>query len=257
MIFDTHTHYDDHRYDEDREAVMASLSLSGVKRICNISADLESLKTTVELAHRYDFVYAAAGVHPDGIPELNEENLGLIREALRDPKVVAVGEIGLDYYYREGLPEDLQKYWFRRQLEIAAEADYPVVIHSRDAARDTYEILKEMKTGDGAGVMHCFCYSKEMARQFLDLGYYIGLGGVVTFKNAVKAKEVAAYVPEDRLLLETDCPYMAPVPHRGKRNQSGYLSYVAETIAALRGTTRERVEAFTYENANRFYRIQD
>ena len=256
MIFDTHTHYDDHRFDEDREEVLSSLSSFGVKRICNIAADMESVGTTLQLAHRYDFVYAALGVHPDGIAELTEDDMARLKDLLKDPKAVAVGEIGLDYYYDDGLPHDLQKRWFERQLELSLETDKPVVIHSRDAAQDTFEILKSLKTGDGAGIMHCFSYPKEMARRFLDLGYYIALGGVVTFKNARVAKEVAAYVPEDRLLLETDCPYMAPVPFRGKRNSSAFLPYVVAEIAAIRGITEERLMEKTFENANRLFRIE-
>ena len=257
MIFDTHTHYDDERYDGDREEVLSSLSSFGVKRICNIAADMASCETTLSLALSHDFVYAALGVHPDGSASLTEADMTRLKELLKEPKAVAVGEIGLDYYYDDGLPHELQKKWFERQLELSEEVGKPVVIHSRDAAKDTYDILKSLKTGDGAGIMHCFSYSKEMARQFLDLGYYIALGGVVTFKNARNAKEVAAYVPEDRLLLETDCPYMAPVPFRGKRNSSQYLPYVVTEIAAIRGITEERLMAATYENANRLFRIPD
>ncbi len=272
MIFDTHTHYDDQRYDSDREAVLASLAVNGVGRIVNVAADMDSVRTTLALAGAYPFVYAAIGVHPDGVAELTEADLSALRAhvlsgraavceppaedlvAAGERKIVAIGEIGLDYYGRE-LSPDIQKEWFSRQLALAAELELPVIVHSREAARDTYEILKAGKTGERAGIVHCFSYSKEMARQFLDLGYYIGLGGVVTFKNARVAKEVAAYVPLDRLLLETDCPYMAPVPYRGARNESGYLSYVAEAVAALRGIQREEVEAATFENACRLYGI--
>ena len=257
MIFDTHAHYDDHRFDEDREEVLSSLSSHGIKRVCNIAADMDSCVSTLALAHQYVFIFAALGVHPDGIKTLTEADMERLKDLLSDEKAVAVGEIGLDYYYDDGLPRPLQKKWFVRQLALAKEVQKPVVIHSRDAAQDTYEILKAEYTGDGAGIMHCFSYPKEMAKRFLDLGYYIALGGVVTFKNGRVAKEVAAYVPEDRLLLETDCPYMAPTPHRGERNSSAYLPLVVKEIAALRGISEERLEEITWENANRLFRIKE
>ena len=264
MIFDTHVHYDDTRFDQDREAVLASLAVQGVGKAVNIAADMASVETTLALAGKYDFLYAAIGVHPDGVEFLTEADMETLKShvlrgrdgsgSVGEKKIRAIGEIGLDYHGREFSPE-IQKKWFIRQLELSNELALPVVIHSRDAAKDTYDIVKSLKTGDGAGIAHCFSYSKEMARQFLDLGYYIALGGVVTFKNARVAKEVAQYVPRDRLLLETDCPYMAPEPLRGTRNQSGLLRYVVEAIAVLRGITPEEVEGMTYENACRFYRI--
>ncbi len=270
MIFDTHTHYDDTKYEDDREAVLASLSACGVGRIVNIAASMASVDTTLALAQSHDFIYAALGVHPDEVGELTEADMDRLTElALKyayrnagDPKkpglnkVVAIGEIGLDYYWDES-PREIQKEWFVRQLDVARAVDLPVVIHSRDAAKDTFDILKEHCTGEGCGIVHCFSYSKEMAREFLNLGYYIALGGVTTFKNGRAAKEVAAYVPSDRLLLETDCPYLAPVPNRGKRNWSGNLTYVADAIAELRGITREEVENMTWENARRLYRLND
>ena len=261
MIFDTHTHYDDHQYDEDREAVLASLSEYNVRLAVNIAADREGVKSTLELAKTHDFLYAALGIHPDGIMELPEDYCGNLEKiiledrASEDPRVVAVGEIGLDYYHRDDIPRERQIYWFRKQLELSCRLDLPVVVHSREAAKDTYDILREMKTGDGSGIVHCFSYSKEMARQFLDLGYYIALGGAVTFKNSRHAKEVAAYVPKDRLLLETDCPYMAPVPFRGKRNDSTKIPYIVDVMAELRHETREELERQTFENALRLYRI--
>ncbi len=260
MIFDTHAHYDDARYDSDREAVLASLPVSGIGRVVNVAADMDSVQSTLALSKKYDFIYAALGVHPDGIAALTEADMETIRSLAqenglkRGGHTAAIGEIGLDYYDRELGPE-IQKKWFIRQLELAKELDLPVIIHSREAAKDTYDILKSLYTGDGAGIIHCFSYSTEMARQFLDLGYYIALGGVVTFKNSRHAKEVAAYVPEDRLLLETDSPYLAPVPNRGKRNDSRNLHDVVPVIAALRGISEERLEEVTWENANRLYRI--
>lgn len=270
MIFDTHTHYDDTKYNDDREAVLASLSACGVGRIVNIAADMHSVDTTLQLAQSHDFIYAALGVHPDGVGELTEADMDRLKDlALRYAyrnaadskapglnKVVAIGEIGLDYYWDES-PREVQKEWFLRQLEVARETDLPVVIHSRDAAKDTLDILKEFRACEGTGIIHCFSYSKEMAREFLNLGYYIALGGVTTFKNGKTAKEVAAYVPSDRLLLETDCPYLAPVPHRGERNWSGNLTHVVDAIAELRSITREEVENMTWENARRLYRLND
>lgn len=277
MIFDTHAHYDDGRFDEDREEVLASLSQYGVGAVCNIGSDLESSRNSVELAGKHRFMYAAVGVHPESVADMTEEDLEELRqmvlrerleigkakeniaagvEVLKIPekKIVAIGEIGLDYYWQE-VPHELQKKWFIRQLELSEELALPVVIHSRDAAKDSYDILKEYKTGENAGIMHCFGYSKEMARQFLDLGYMIGLGGVVTFKNGRVAKEVASFVPLDRLVLETDCPYMAPHPHRGERNFSGFLPLVVREIAAIKGISEEELIAVTEENARRIYAI--
>jgi len=255
MIFDTHAHYDDRQFDDDREAVLASLADAGVTRLVNVAADLKSVETTLRLAEKYDFIYAAVGVHPDGVPELTEADMELLRDrALSHKKAMAIGEIGLDYHW-DDVPPELQRKWFRRQLQLAKELELPVIVHSRDAAKDTYDILREEKTGEGAGIVHCYSYSTEMARQFLDLGYYIGLGGVLTFKNARVAKEVAAYVPKDRLVLETDCPYMAPTPYRGMRNYSGYLREVVNALSSLTGETPEEIEARTYENACRIYRL--
>ncbi len=257
MIFDTHAHYDDRRFDEDREAVLASLSSYGVGTVCNIGSDIRSSETTLELARTYDFIYAAVGVHPEEVLEMNDSDLETLRRMVREDRekrIVAIGEIGLDYYWKE-VPHDLQKKWFIAQLRLSEELQLPVVIHSREAAKDTYDILKAEKRGERAGIMHCFSYSVEMARQFLDLGYYIGLGGVVTFKNGRVAKEVASCVPLERLLLETDCPYMAPHPHRGERNFSGYLPLVVSEIAGIKGISEEELIAVTEENARRIYGI--
>lgn len=256
MIFDTHAHYDDHQYDADRETLLVSLSANGVRRVANIAADMASVETTLALANAWPFIYAVIGVHPDGTETLTEDDMTVLRQRAADPKVIAIGECGLDYYGRE-IPRDVQMKWFTRQAELSNELDLPLVVHSREAARDTFDILKNTKTGDGAGIIHCFSYSREMAREFLDLGYYIALGGVVTFKNGRNAKEVAAYVPEDRLLLETDCPYLSPVPHRGERNSSLNLSHVVSEIAAIRGISEERLEEITWKNACRLYRLPE
>lgn len=270
MIFDTHAHYDDVRYDEDREEVLSSLSAAGVRRVVNVSAGMDSVETSLKLAQSHDFVFTSLGVHPDETEALTESDMAHIRDlALRfgyrfaaDPgnpganKVVAIGEIGYEFGHEDSVPKEIQTKWFERMLELSNELDLPVIIHSRDAAELTYEMLKAVKTGDGAGIVHCFSYSKEMAKRFLDLGYYVALGGVVTFKNGRNAKEVAAYVPDDRLLIETDAPYLSPTPYRGTRNDSSRLPLIVAEIAALRGVSPERVEEMTWENANRLYRIK-
>lgn len=252
MIFDTHAHYDDEAFEEDREELLLSLSAQGIEKVINIGASLQSTKTTVELAQRYPFLYAAVGVHPEGVTELSEESMDWLKELCKLEKTVAVGEIGLDYYWDE--PErDLQKQWFRRQLQLAKEVKLPVVIHSREAAKDTIDIMKEEHSEEIGGVIHCYSYTKESAKIFLDMGFFFGIGGVLTFKNAKKLKEAVEYIPMDRILLETDCPYLAPVPYRGKRNSSLYLPYVVEELAAIKGISREEVERITTENAHRVF----
>ena len=254
MIFDTHVHYNDEAFDGDREEIFAALPRAGVGRVVNISSDHESLGRSLALARNYAFLYCALGIHPSDCGEMTEDWIREIREGLADEKAVAVGEIGLDYYWPEP-DRGLQQHWFRRQLSLARETGLPVVIHSREAAADTLRILKEERAEEIGGVIHCFSYSVEMAREFMKLGFYIGIGGVVTFKNAKKLKEVAAAIPLDRILLETDCPYLAPVPYRGKRNSSLYLPLVADQIAALRGITPEEVIRATEKNAERMYRL--
>lgn len=247
MIFETHAHYDDEKFAEDRERLIDSLFQKGIGKIINVGASIESTKTTLALAEMYDDIYAAVGVHPSDIDGLNEESFAWLLAQTRLPKTVAVGEIGLDYYWdKEPGIQERQRYWFRRQLALAAESGLPVIIHSRDAAEDTMQILKEAGT---CGVIHCYSYSPEMAREFVKMGYYIGVGGVVTFKNARKLKETVQELPLERILLETDCPYMAPEPHRGERNDSSYIPYVVEKIAELKGVTTEEVERITWENA--------
>ena len=287
MIFDTHAHYEDRQFDRDREALLASFAGHGIRRVVNVSASWDSLEKTKKLTEKYDWVYGAYGLHPeeiapvlgmaesDDVPEnqesetasqaeqeaaavvpvLTEEELyEQLRGYCRFPKAVAVGEIGLDYYWEKD-PEkkELQKTWFRRQLQLARELQLPVNIHSRDAAEDTLRIAKEEKLGEIGGIMHCYSYSVEMAREYLNMDLYLGIGGVVTFKNARKLKETVAYAPLSRLVLETDCPYLAPVPHRGKRNCSLYLPLVVQAIAEIKGITAEEAETVTWENACRVY----
>lgn len=256
MIFESHAHYDDEAFDADREELLGSMQKAGISRIVNVGASLRGVKDTVELMEKYPFLYGAVGIHPDEVGELNEERLEWIRSLCALEKTVAVGEIGLDYYW-DKMPRQTQKEWFVRQLALAKEVDLPVIIHSREAAKDTFEIMKSEHAHTTGGVIHCFSNSKEMARDYLDLGYYIGIGGVVTFKNARVMKEVAAYVPLDRILVETDCPYLAPTPFRGKRNSSLYLPYIIEEIARLKGISAQEVEETTYQNAMRMYRLEE
>lgn len=254
MIFETHAHYDDEQFDTGREALLASLPACGVRRVVNVGASVASTKSSVELAGKYDFIYAAVGVHPSEIGELNEERFAWLKSLTTLEKVVAVGEIGLDYYWdKEPEVQKLQRYWFKRQLELAGEAGLPVIIHSRDAAADTMQVMKEVHAEEIPGVIHCYSYSPELAQEFIKMGYYIGVGGVVTFKNAKKLKETVQQIPLERILLETDCPYMAPEPNRGKRNDSSNLPYVVAKIAELKQVTPEEVEQITWQNAMNFY----
>lgn len=254
MIFDTHAHYDDDRFAPDRGELLSGMNGNGIGRIINVGASFEGCKNSLTLAQEHDFIYAALGVHPSDIADLTEESCEWIRRHLSEPKVVAVGEIGLDYYWdKEPEVQARQREWFRYQLQLAKESALPVSIHSREAAADTMEIMKEAAADGIPGVIHCYSYSKEQALEYIDMGYYIGVGGVVTFKNARKLKETVEAIPLERILLETDCPYMAPEPNRGKRNSSLYLTYVADAIAGLKGVTPEEVKTVTYENALRLF----
>lgn len=256
MIFDTHAHYDDDAFDEDREELIKQLQASNIARIVNVGACLKGSLNSVELANKYDFFYAAIGVHPDDAAEVDEAGLDELRRLAKDKKVVAIGEIGLDYYWNKDNIE-LQKEAFTKQIELARELSLPIVVHSRDAAKDTMDILKETNAGSLGGVIHCFSYSTEIAKEAVDMGFYIGIGGVVTFKNSKKLKETVAAIPLEKIVLETDCPYLAPDPHRGTRNNSLNLEYVVRTIAAIKGITEEEVESVTYKNACDMYRISD
>ena len=256
MIFETHAHYDDEQFDSGREALLASLPDCGIKRVVNIGASIASTRNSIELAEKYDYIYAAVGVHPSEIAELNEERFAWLRELTKLEKVVAVGEIGLDYYWdKEPEVQELQRYWFKRQMDLAREAGLPIVVHSRDAAEDTLRVMKEAHAEEIPGVIHCYSYSPEMALEFIKMGYYIGVGGVVTFKNAKKLKETVEQIPLERILLETDCPYLAPVPYRGKRNSSLYLTHVVEAMAEIKGMSVEEVIRVTAENARKLYRL--
>lgn len=254
MIFETHAHYDDEAFDPDREVLLNSLKENGIEYVINVGASLKSTKNTISLMEKYPFIYGALGVHPSETAELNEENFLWLKEQFSLKKAVAVGEIGLDYYWDEP-DRQIQQKWFRRQLGLAKEVKLPVVIHSREAAKDTLDIMKEERAEEMGGEIHCFSYTKEMAREFLNMDFYFGIGGVVTFQNAKKLKEAVEYIPLNRILLETDCPYLAPVPFRGKRNSSLNIPYVAEEIARIKGVSKEQVIEVTNENARRMFSI--
>ena len=258
MIFDTHAHYDDAKFDEDREEILGSLVHSGIGTVVNVGCTIESSKTCMKLAAKYPFIYSAIGVHPSDIDCLNEETFAWLKAHLHDEKNVALGEIGLDYYWeKEEAQKKKQRMWFERQFLLAKEEGMPVIIHSRDAAEETYDLLSGWMSPEMNVVIHCYSYSPEMAERFLKLGCYIGIGGVVTFKKSKKLKDVAVAVPEDRLLLETDCPYLSPEPNRGKRNSSLNLPYVVREIATLRGISEDALIEMTEKNARRFYQLED
>ena len=254
MIFDTHAHYDDEAFDEDREMLLSGMKEAGVEYIVNIGASMASSARSLKLAEKYPFVYAAVGVHPDEVGELDEEKFALLKEWTKHEKVKAVGEIGLDYYWDKE-KHDLQKHWFMRQMELAHERKLPMIVHSREAAKDTLDMVIAAKPLELSGIIHCYSYSVEQAREYLNMGYYLGIGGVLTFKNAKKLKEVAEYAPLSQIVLETDCPYLAPVPYRGKRNDSTKIIHVAEELAAIKKVTVEEVLRITNENGRKLYHI--
>ena len=252
MIFETHAHLDDSAFDEDRESLIPSLPQKGIEAVMNVGCCLEASLDCIALAEKYPFIYASVGSHPDSADEVNEEVLEKYRQMAQHPKVKAIGEIGLDYYY-ETIPREIQQRAFRMQLELAKELSMPVIVHERDAHDDGMRIVKEFP--GITGVFHCYSGSAEMARQLVNMGWYIGFTGVLTFKNARKAVETAASIPLERIVLETDCPFMAPEPFRGKRNDPGYLYRMAGRLAESRGISVEEVHAVTTANAKALYRI--
>ena len=253
MLFDTHAHMDDRAFAEDRDELLRSLADTGVALVMNPGCSLESSRNAVALAEKYPFVYAAVGSHPDVADEVNEGVLDEYRKLCKlNDKVKAIGEIGIDYHY-EDIPRELQLKAFRMQMELAREVGLPVIVHEREAHEDGMAVVREFP--DVTGVFHCYSGSAEMARQLVNLGWYIGFTGVLTFKNARKAIETAASIPLERIVLETDCPYMAPTPFRGKRNHPGYLYRMAEQLAEVRGLDLETVHQVTMENGKRLYRI--
>ena len=252
MFFDTHAHLDDEKFDLDRDEMIASLKGCGVTRVLNASSDLPSSERTVALCDKYDFIYGAVGIHPHEAEEICDADLDKIRNLTKHNKICAIGEIGLDYYY-DFSPRDIQKARFKDQLYLARELNLPVIIHDRDAHEDCLNILRDFT--DLKVVYHCFSGSLEYAKILISLGFYLSFTGALTFKNAKAAPSVVEWMPLDRIMIETDCPYLAPVPHRGERNFPGFVPLVAEKVAALRSLSIEEVAKLTFENGNRFFGI--
>ncbi len=274
-IFETHAHYDDERFDADREELLANMSKYGIEPLINVGSTFVGAKESLAIAHQYPKVFAAVGIHPSEITDFGEEEqrkayltgskegsetgdnpvMNWLEKAADDKKTVAIGEIGLDYYWeKDPLVREEQRLWFAKQIDLAAKMALPVIIHSRDACEDTLTEMRRAAKLGVSGVIHCFSYSLETAREYVKMGYYIGIGGVVTFKNAKKLKEVAAQIPLEYILLETDCPYMAPEPFRGERNDSKLLPYVVQMIAKLREITEDEVIEVTHANASRLFK---
>ena len=253
MLFDTHAHYDDDWFDEDRDALLASLPEKGVGLIVNPGITVETSRQAIEMAEKYPHMYAAVGIHPENCHDFVPSHIDALRVLAKHPKVVAIGEIGLDYYWDTNPPKEFQQEVLRAQLALAQELKLPVIIHDRDAHADTLAIVKEFP--EVTGVFHCYSGSVEDARTLVKMGWMLSFNGAATFKNARKAPEVIAEVPMERLMIETDAPYLAPVPYRGKRNDSGLVHLVAEKIAQIKGLTAEEVEKATWDNGKRFFRI--
>lgn len=254
-IYETHAHYDDSAFDEDRDELIGQLlgNDGPLEQIINVGASMEGCVRSIELSERFDKVYAAVGIHPEDVENLTEKGIQWLRDvAGTNKKILAIGEIGLDYHYPEPSKE-VQIHWFRRQLALAKEVGKPVIIHSREACADTLQCMKAENVSQIGGVVHCYSYTKEAALEFLKMGFYFGIGGVVTFKNAKKLVAAVEEIPIEKIILETDCPYMAPEPHRGKRNYSGYIPYIAEKIGQLKGLSAQQVIDITNENAHRLF----
>ena len=254
MLFDSHAHYDDKAFEQDRDELLSSLSAHNVGYVVNVGASLRGARESMSLASRFSNVYAAAGIHPDEVGCMNDAVMEELRSMCRLEKTVAVGEIGLDYHWNVE-EKEVQKKWFLEQLRLSKEVDLPINVHSRDAAQDTFDLIKAEHAGSTGGIIHCFSGSPEMAREYLRMGYLIGIGGVVTFKNGKTLKQVVKETPIEYLVTETDCPYLAPEPFRGKRNDSSYLKYVVKTIAELKEVPVETAEEILFENAKKLYRL--
>lgn len=254
MIFDTHSHYDDEAFDGDREELLAGLPEKGVGKVVTVGADLATSRAALALAKTHEQVYAAIGIHPTETGPVTEEDIEWLRSHSSDEKVVAIGEIGLDYHWKKPDPA-VQKKWFERQIALAKEVNLPIIFHSREAAERTMKIIRDTKAYECGGVIHCYSYSREMAEEYVKMGYYIGVGGVVTFNNARKLKETVEALPLESIVLETDCPYLSPEPERGRRNDSTKLTFVVDEIARIKGLEREEVIKVTEDNANKLYRL--
>lgn len=255
MLFDSHAHYNDKKFDGDRDALLSSMPQNNVGLIMNACSGLDEVPDILSLCEKYPFVYASVGIHPHEAEGLTEADMEKLKDYAGNPKVRAIGEIGLDYFY-DFSPRDIQKKWFARQTDIAKELKLPVIIHDRDAHKDCMDILRSHNIRDTGGVFHCYAGSVETAREILDWGMYIAFGGSLTFKKSVRPAEVARYVPLDRILIETDCPYLTPEPHRGKRNSSLYLGYVAEKLAEIKNVSVKEIENATFENAKKCFGIE-
>lgn len=254
-IFDTHAHYDDNAFDEDRDQVLNEIQKNGVVGVLNCASDYNSISKTVDLLKNYDFIYGALGIHPGNSDEFDDKVKDEIKKYIYDnKKIIAIGEIGLDYYWEENPPKDIQKNVFREQMKLAMELNLPVVIHDRDAHADTLDIMKEFP--EVKGVVHCFSGSVEFARECIKLGYYIGITGVVTFKNSKKIVEVVKEIPLEKLLVETDCPFMAPSPNRGKRNKSDYIAYIIEQISIIKEIDANKVNLTLNSNFSKLMGIK-
>lgn len=256
MFFESHAHYDDRKFDIDRDELLTTLQKKGIDHVVNVGADMNSSKKSIELSKKYPYIYSAVGVHPHYVDKLQDSDLNHLETFAGEEKVVAIGEIGLDFHYDRS-PREVQRIWFKKQLELAKKLELPVIIHSREASKEIFDTLKEAnlsnRNGKGAGVIHCFSESVEMAKEYVKLGYYIGVGGVITFKNAKTLVNVVEAIPLQSILLETDCPYLSPVPNRGERNDSTNLKYVAEAIASIKGISLEEVARSTSESAIRLF----
>src|SRR5690606_3767329 len=254
MLFDTHVHLNDEQFKDDLEEVIARAKANGVEYVVVVGFDRKTIIKALQLADEYEFIYASVGWHPVDAIDMTEEDFVWLEEVAAHPKVVALGEMGLDYHWDKS-PKDIQKKVFRQQISLAKKLQLPIIIHNRDATQDVVQILQEENAQEVGGIMHCFSGSPEVAKQCLELNFYISLGGPVTFKNAKKPKEVAQEVPLDRLLIETDCPYLAPHPFRGKRNEPGYVKLVAEQIAEIKGLSFDEIAETTTRNAKKLFGI--
>ncbi|WP_026510972.1 TatD family hydrolase [Butyrivibrio sp. LC3010] len=254
MIFETHAHYDDEAFDSDRDLLLSSMKENGIGTIVNATSSKRTVEQSIELTKKYPFIYTTIGVHPSDSAEMNDSELKWLEEMCSYEKAVAVGEIGLDYHYDEP-SKDIQKKWFEAQIEMAKRTKLPVIIHSRDAAKDTLDMMKALNAREVGGDIHCFSYSVETAREYLNMGFFLGIGGVITFKNGRKLREVVEYAPIEQLVIETDSPYLSPEPYRGKRNSSLNLLFVIEKIAEIKNLSAEEVIAITDNNARRLYHL--
>lgn len=255
MLLDSHAHLDDKRFDRDRDKLIRELKGNDVSLVINPGADVASSVRAVSLAEKYDNIYAAVGVHPHDAKTMDEDTIEILRNLAKKDKVIAIGEIGLDYYY-DNSPRDIQKKWFREQIKLAKKLKLPIIVHDRDAHKDTFDIIKEEKDENLTGVLHCYASSADMAKEYIKLGFYISFAGPITFKNAKTPKEVAKAIPLERILIETDSPYLTPEPHRGKRNDPVYVRYIAGIIAELKGITFEEVANATAKNAKELFNIE-